>query len=168
MKKIIALILAAVMILAVVSCGKSSKEKTTADMTLPQIINKIYKIYPVKISVSTTEYDLGNAEYLKYAIGLKSVDKVSEGYASSPKMSSQAYELALVRVKDAADAEAVAREILEGADPGKWICVFAESVQVAVSGDVIMLVMSSKDEASGLIDAFKTVCGGELDLVLGK
>lgn len=83
-------------------------------------------------------------------------------------ISAEPYELALVRVKDAADAEAVAREMLEGADPGKWICVRAESVQVAVSGDLILMVMSSKEEATGLVDAFKTVCGGTLDLTLEK
>lgn len=116
----------------------------------------------------TTECDLGDADYMKYAIGLESVDKASEACTSGPMISAQAYELALVRVKDAADAEAVAREMLEGADPGKWICVRAESVQVAVSGDLILMVMSSKEEAAGLVDAFKTVCGGELDFVLEK
>ena len=112
----------------------------------------------------TTECDLGDADYMKYAIGLESVDKASEACTSGPMISAQAYELALVRVKDAADAEAVAREMLEGADPGKWICVRAESV----SGDLILMVMSSKEEAAGLVDAFKTVCGGELDFVLEK
>ena len=58
--------------------------------------------------------------------------------------------------------------MLEGADPGKWVCVRAESVQAAVSGDLILLVMSSAEEAAGLVDAFQTVCGGALDLVLKK
>ena len=211
MKKLLALMLAAVMILAIVSCGKISEEDTTKasdttkpettgseqttspeeatdpeettapeettgepeipekpDATLSELIDKIYEIHPVDVFVMTTECDLGDADYMKYAIGLESVDKASEACTSGPMISAQAYELALVRVKDAADAEAVAREMLEGADPGKWICVRAESVQVAVSGDLILMVMSSKEEAAGLVDAFKTVCGGELDFVLEK
>lgn len=211
MKKLLALMLAAVMILAIVSCGKNSEEDTTKasdttkpettgseqttspeeatdpeettapeettgepeipekpDATLPELIDKIYEIHPVDVFVMTTECDFGDADYMKYAIGLESVDKASEACTSGPMISAQAYELALVRVKDAAEAEAVAREMLEGADPGKWICVRAESVQVAVSGDLILMVMSSKEEAAGLVDAFKTVCGGELDFVLEK
>lgn len=136
--------------------------------TLPELIDRIYEIYPVKIPTMTTECDLADAEYLKYAIGLESVDKTSAVYTAGAMLSSQAYELALVRVKNAADAEAVAREILEGANPRKWICVTAESVKVAVSGDMILLVMSSEEETTGLVDAFQTVCGGKLDLILKK
>lgn len=138
------------------------------DSEIPGIIDKLYEIYPVEIFVSTMACDLSNAEFVQYQIGLKSVDKVTEAYTSGPMINAQAYEMALVRVKDAADAEAIAREILEGANPRKWICVTAESVRVAASGDLVLLVMASSEQAEGLIGAFKTVCGGELDLTLKK
>lgn len=110
MKKLLALMLAAVMILAIVSCGKNSEEDTTKasdttkpettgseqttspeettdpeettgepeipekpDATLPELIDKIYEIHPVDVFVMTTECDLGDADYMKYAIGLESV-----------------------------------------------------------------------------------------------
>lgn len=144
------------------------EKPTEPEKTLPEIIDSIYEIYPVKFKISTTECDLTDPEMLKYQIGLESVDKVLQAYTAGAMMTSQAYELALVRVKDAADAEDIAREILEGANPKKWVCVWAESVRVAVSGDMILLVMASDEATTGLVDAFKTVCGGELDLSLKK
>ena len=68
--------------------------------------------------------------------------------------------------KDAADAETVANEMQKNADPGKWICVRAEAVQIGVSGDIIVMVMTSEEEATALITAFTELCGGELDLFL--
>ena len=35
----------------------------------------------------TTKCELSDADYMKYAIGLESVDKVSEAYTSGPMMS---------------------------------------------------------------------------------
>ena len=64
-------------------------------------------------------------------------------------------------------AEAVAKEMLENSDPGKWICVRAEAVRIGVCGDTIMMVMSSAEEAGALISAFGEVCGG-LTLTLEK
>ena len=130
MKKLLALMLAAVMILAIASCGKSSEEDTTKasdttkpettaseqptspeetpaseqttapeettgetelpempDATLPELIDEIYEVHPVDIFVMTTKCELSDADYMKYAIGLESVDKVSEAYTSGPMMS---------------------------------------------------------------------------------
>ena len=57
------------------------------DATLPELIDEIYEVHPVDIFVMTTKCELSDADYMKYAIGLESVDKVSEAYTSGPMMS---------------------------------------------------------------------------------
>ena len=96
-----------------------------------------------------------------------SPQQISEFCVSGPLMAPPAYEMVVVRVKNASDAEAVAKEMLENSDPGKWICVSAEAVRIGVCGDTIMMVMSSAEEAGALISAFGEVCGG-LTLTLEK
>ena len=208
MKKILALILAAMMILAVASCGKTPEETTGGNDTTPavttpedttpeattpeattpeettegekpetpsdkldEIIDKIYEIKPIQIRVMTTKIDLSQEDYAKRNTGVDDLSRVAEAYLSEAMIGSQAYSMAMVRVKNAADAESVANEMLNGIDQRKWICVYADDLRVAVHGDVIMLVMidSVYDvPADDFVDAFRTVCGGELDLVLKK
>nr|WP_308742895.1 hypothetical protein [uncultured Anaerocolumna sp.] len=79
--------------------------------------------------------------------------------------------MVLVRLNDANDGESVAKEMLKGIDPRKWICVEADDLQVVGHDDVIMLSMVSssfKDSVTSqqLVDAFKEVCGGKLDIEL--
>lgn len=76
----------------------------------------------------------------------------------------------LVCVDESADVEALAKVMRDGIDMRKWICTGADELRVAVYGDVIMLVMMNSSFASVSVDeiteAFRTVCGGELDFVL--
>ena len=205
MKKLLALILASLMIFALASCGNtennetttgtpSKTENTTGNETtgettsseettekpeepetpasLEDIIDGIYEKCPVEIMVGTTVIDLTNAMSLKGATGIEaSADKVEEACLSEAMIGSQAYSMAIVRVKDAADAESVANEMLNGIDQRKWICVYADEIRVAVCDDVIMLIMfdSALDLNIGdFVDAFSEVCGTEADPVLEK
>lgn len=203
MKKIIALILVAVMLTALASCVKnpdnestssssstsatteSTKNEQTTETTetttannpvtppekkeLGDIISATYEKHPISIGVSTEQLDPSemDADTIRYLASVTGVDKISEFCVSGPLMAPPAYEMVVVRVKNASDAEAVAKEMLENSDPGKWICVRAEAVRIGVCGDTIMMVMSSAEEAGALISAFGEVCGG-LTLTLEK
>lgn len=203
MKKIIALILVAVMLTALASCVKnpdnestssssstsatteSTKNEQTSETTetttannpvtppekkeLADIISATYEKHPISIGVSTEQLDPSemDADTIRYLASVTGVDKISEFCVSGPLMAPPAYEMVVVRVKNASDAEAVAKEMLENSDPGKWICVRAEAVRIGVCGDTIMMVMSSAEEAGALISAFGEVCGG-LTLTLEK
>ena len=122
--------------------------------------------------LGTSPVDLSNADALKGATGIStSADKVAEAYLSEAMIGSQAYSMAVVRVKDAADAETVANEMLNGIDQSKWICVTADELRVAACGDVIMLIMfdsAFEMDIDAFVDAFGEACGAEPDLVLKK
>ena len=135
---------------------------------LSGLIEDIYEIQPTGFMVITEELSLDDPEMLKMQTGISDGSKVDKIYMSEG-MRATAYSLILVRVKDEADAEDIANEMLDGVDPNKWICVGADDIRVGVSGDIVMLVMakSSYDvTADDILDAFRTVCGGKLDLEL--
>lgn len=177
MKKILALFLAAFMAIGFAACNKAEDDNSEGgdEFTLSseEIINSIYEKNPVDLSLETSSIDITDADMLKAFTGLDSADKVKEVYVSEPMMSSQAYSLVVVRVKDKADAEEIASAVLDGINPRKWICVEADDIRVMVKGDAVVLYMVDSqlgEEISGdsIEKAFTEVAGGSLDKVIKK
>ncbi|MBU5333050.1 hypothetical protein KQI61_12665 [Anaerocolumna aminovalerica] len=149
----------------------NGNSQDTVDSELTSIIKKIYEIKDPELAVAETPVDLSDSDSVKYYTGLSDSSKLKEAVASETMIGSQAYSLVLVRLNDANDGESVAKEMLKGIDPRKWICVEADDLQVVGHDDVIMLSMVSssfKDSVTSqqLVDAFKEVCGGKLDIEL--
>ena len=130
------------------------------------IIEQIYGKFPVTdLPLGTMEVDLADPDALKMFTGLSSADKIQSAAVSESMMGAQAYSLIVVKVKDAADASAVMNEMVGGIDPRKWICVEADDLSAAVSGDVVCLMMVGSAHAdlvtsADIIDAFSAVRGG--------
>ncbi len=135
-------------------------------LTPLEAIDKIYEARPVDLgSLDSHEQALDDADMVKFNTGLTDTSKVKAIGVSAPMISSQAYSLVVVQVNDSKDTQAVASEMLSGIDPKKWVCVVAEDVQVAWSGDLIMLFMVGNDlsdvvTGDEMVAAFETVCGG--------
>ena len=152
----------------------SDKDTASAPKGTPsEIIEKIYGEKSVDLSLVTSEVDLSNGDMAKSITGLSSMDKVKAAAYSESMLGAQAYSLVVVRVKDSKDAESVANSMLSGIDPRKWICVEADDVRVAAKGDLVMLFMVDSqysDTVTGkeMVSAFKSVCGGSLDVSLKK
>ena len=113
---------------------------------------------------------MADADAVAYCTGLESGDKLSAACVSEPMMGSQAYSLVVARVKNAADAPEVARQMYDNVDTAKWICVSADTKTAAYSGDVVMLFMVGSQFAESattdtMLEAFKTVCGGNMTVV---
>lgn len=138
---------------------------------LSSIIEKIYGIKDTGLMVENTSVDLSNMDSVNYYTGLNDVSKVKEALVSEAMIGSQAYSLVLARVNDSVDAESVANEMLTGINPNKWICVSADDLQVVTHDDLIMLIMVSSSfedtvTSQQIVDAFKEICGYELDIEL--
>ena len=145
MKKAICMILALTLALSLAACGEKVPQtvNTALDGTPEQIIEKIYAAHTekeMKLPLMTMEVDLQDTDSLSYNMGLDSGDRLSAAAISEPMMG-QAYSLVVARVKDAADAPQVAKDIYEKVDPNKWICVSADAVDVLVNGNVILFYM---------------------------
>lgn len=171
MKKLTSLLLILALALSVLAgCGAKAPENTTApaagiEGTPSEIIDKIYAQHkPIELSLVTMEVDLSDPDAVSYQLGLSSADKV-EAAAMSETMLGQPYSLAVVRVKDAADAPEIAQEMFDNIDTRKWICVMADTKAAAYAGDVVIFFMVNSDfaedaSAQSIMEAFKTAAGG--------
>ena len=178
MKKIVAMMLAVVMMFGLVACGGKTTAPTTApteaaatvEGTMEELLNKVVEINPVEFMGGTMPIDLTDTSEdglwnIKYNTGLDNADNITDAAVFGPMMGSMAFSMVMVRIAEGADVKAVAEGMKTGIDPRKWICVEADDLQVVSYGDVVMLIMV--DSGSGLtsqsfVDAFAQVCGGSV------
>ena len=174
MKRKLAFIIAAVLLAVLLTaCGAGASEGAAPEGTPEEIIEAIYAEKSVGLNLMTLPIELSDADAVRYNLGLDDASAVKEAAVSEPMMGSQAYSLAVVRVNDAADAEATAKAMLEGIDQRKWICVEADSLRVMTKGDVVLLFMVDTQfadtvTADEIEAAFTKLCGADPDLVLNK
>ena len=75
----------------------------------------------------------------------------------------------MVRVKNAGEAQTVARQMKDNINPRKWICAGADQVMAAGYGDTVMFIMLDSalgKTAQSYVDAFRSLCGGQLDFTI--
>lgn len=167
MKKWIALMLVLALAVSMAACG--SKAKTPLAGTMEENALKIMEIAPVEFMGGCIPVDLTDADSVKYFTGLQSGEKLTDLAVYESMLGAQAFSLILARVADAGDAEAVAKEMTDNIDTRKWICVGADEKIVAGYSDTVMLIMLDSQlglSAQSYVDAFKSVCGGELDFTI--
>ncbi len=176
MKKIIAMLLVLAAAFALVACGApaASAPAKKVEGTMEEIATKIMEANPVEFMGGFRPVDLADTSEdglwnLSYCTGLQSAEKLSDIAVYEPMMMAQAFSLVLVRVTEGTDAKAVAQEIKDNINPAKWVCVSADDVAVAGFGDVVMLYMANSEmgiKSQDFVDAFKTVCGADLDFTI--
>ena len=139
----------------------SSNVTITNTDDMANLINQVYEgqedILPT--SLMTQVVDVSNLDVLKSYTGLTSNENIDSAVASEPLMSSQAYSFVLVKVKDGADANAVAKEMSENVDTRKWICVEAEKLYATSVDNLAILVMSSDEWATPVYNKLKEILG---------
>lgn len=171
MKRFIALTLVLVLC-ASLFAGCASK-KASLEGTPAEIIEKIYAQQPVEfapMTLSPDDPDYGSMWDWTYYTGLADGSQIAQAAVSEAMMGSIPFSLVVVRVNEGVDAKAVAEQMKSGIDTRKWICVEAGDLQVAGYGDVVMLIMVGEDlegiASQNFVDAFKTVCGADLDFTI--
>ncbi len=164
MKKIFAIVLAAVMLLSLAACGTQKVDNPNYDGTLQELITAIYEEFPLEMKVSQgIDVDIVDSNALNYYTGLSSADSIEQAVFSEPMTGSQAYSLVLIRPKEDADVDALKNEILNGVNTQKWLCVGADNLVVGNCGNVIIMVMAdsmlSETLADDIYNAFVTITG---------
>ena len=179
MKKFVAIVLALALVLSLAACGGKKTQETeaaalTVEGTMEELLNKTIEQRPVEFMGGVIPVDLTDSSEdglwaLKSYTGLDSAAQITEAAAFEPMMGSMAFSMVLVRTVEGADSKAVAESMKSGIDTRKWICVGADEKIVAGYGDTVMLIMLDSQlglKAQSYVDAFKTVCGGELDFTI--
>lgn len=127
---------------------------------LTALVEQIYSGVSIDMpKVQTQQIEVTDKNMLKSFTGLDNSENLEYAVVSEPIMSSQAYSLVLVKVKDGANPNEIAKTMNENIDEKKWICVSAEKVYSAASGNIICLVMSTEEIATAVSDSFKKIAG---------
>ena len=149
MKKYAAILAAALLLLALAACGAkapAAEEKPGDTMSLEEIFTSIQK--DVADLPDTANIELTDENFSSYLF-IEPIDG-AQALASDALINIVPHSAVLLRVPDGTDAEAVAEQIRENANPNKWICVGADKTVVSSHGQTILLVMSSADTATAL------------------
>lgn len=127
---------------------------------LTAFVDEIYagneELYP---SLMSQAIDVTDAETVTYMTGLENGDDLEYLVVSEPMMSSQAYSLVIAKVKEGANADAVAKKMSDSINMRKWVCVSAEVLYATSTEDLVFLVMSSEEMAKPVYNAFKLKVG---------
>ena len=165
MKKSIIIIVSILVVIALVVGGiflLNKEEKPVVSMAtsadLENIINTVYEKANIELPMLMTNVvDINDQDMLTSFTGLKSKDNIEQVVVSEPMMTSQAYSLVLVKVKDGGDVEGIKKEMVDNIDTRKWICVTAEKLYATNHTNLICLVMSREELAKPIYNAFKEV-----------
>lgn len=152
------------------ACGSTGNNSAAIEAepelvgTLAEIMDSVYKNADLsqdfRDSMSNFVSEEIPADSAEYLIGTADV-AYDEGLISMSMINVQAYQCILLRLPEDADIETVKQTIADHADPGKWICVEAESVIVENVGDVILFVMADTETAEALRASFLGLAQGE-------
>lgn len=167
MKKTILIVIAVIAIIAVIfsfilinSKPKTNLEPIESSEELSALVDKIYEGETIEMpGVMTQVIDISDKDFVKSATGLDSAEDLEFVVTSEPMMSSQAYSLVLVKVKDGVNPDEIAKKMNDNIDTRKWICVSAEKVYSTSSGNVVCLVMSRDELAKPIFEKFKKLAG---------
>ena len=168
---IIGLILLAVIsfIIFILVSGSGKKGSVETPKDINDIINTINKNNKdVLPELETMKVDIKNIDEVTSYTGLKTNDGIESIVVSEPLITSQAYSVAIVKVKDNADVEKIKQEMLDNIDMRRWICVSAEQLYITNSGKVIFSVMADKDTAKAVYNDFKKYVNNNIGKELEK
>lgn len=184
MKKLAALVLVAVMLMTMTACGCQKTADPTENTdgsnsapltgTMEENVTKIIQANPAEFMGGMMQVDLQDTSEeglwaLKSYTGLTTADNITDVAAYEPMTGSQAFSLVMVRVAQGADPKVVAQQMKDNIDPRKWICAMADQLMVAGYKDTVMFIMLDSGlgkTAQSYVDAFKNLCGGNLDFTI--
>lgn len=168
---IIGLILLAVIsfIIFILVSGSGNKGSVETPKDINDIIDTINKNNKnVLPELETMKVDIKNIDEVTSYTGLKTNDGIESIVVSEPLITSQAYSVAIVKVKDNADVEKIKQDMLDNIDMRRWICVSAEQLYITNSGNLIFSVMADKDIAKAVYNDFKKYVNNNIGKELEK
>lgn len=124
----------------------------TAETDLAAVLSTVTAGVEVPMSFSEllTAENFESFAFVPYAEGYRGIN-------GDAMIGSIAHSVIIVEVPEGTDAATVAADMKANANPRKWICVEAESVQTASKGNLAILVMSSQATADAIIANFNAM-----------
>ena len=162
---IIAIIAIALIVAGIVLATNANKPKSNVQITstddMQNLINTVYDGQKENLppTLNTQIVDVSNLDVLKSFTGLTSNENIDSVVVSEPMIGSQAYSFVIVKVKDGANADSIAKEMSENIDTRKWICVEAEKLYATSIDNLAVLMMGSDEWATPVYNKVKEILG---------
>ena len=133
----------------VVEPEKPAASQTDLVATVNSVISGIADL-PMSMPSELTADNFEFFTFIPYQDGYR-------GVQADSAIGSIAHSVVIVEVPEGGDPSKVAADMKANADPRKWICVEAESVQTAVNGNLVLLVMSTQANADAIVANFNAL-----------
>ena len=140
-------------------------EDTADALDIHTIIGKLYEANPVEFPADTygMDLELTDADMIKMFTGLDDASLIKEAVFSESMIGAQPYSLVIVRAADGADVEAIKTAMFNGINTRKWVCVEADQLTVASTGDLVILCMVGStliaDFDTTMVNSFADIAG---------
>ena len=174
MKKILALLLAAVMALSLAACTDKGSEggatppsgaQTNQPKSALEILEKVWSKYSTDEKFPATggsekhmkedmpgKFDVSDAEALDFELGFPKANasEIDDAASLMHMLNQNNFSCGVYHVKDSGNVEALAGKIKENILARQWLCGFPEKLVILTIGDYIVSVFG----ASELTDTF--------------
>ena len=173
MKKIIAFILMAAMLLSLTACAKQPAEEGAAAETVEiasslELLNNVWAQYADDEKFSAAggdaseenmtmdgpgKFGVEDKEMLDVMLALPASagEKIDDAASLMHMMNANTFTAGAFRVTDSANVEAVVKSLQENIQNRQWMCGFPEKVMIAVVGDYVVMVFGLTD----VVDTFQ-------------
>ena len=155
MKKVFRLLIVALLSLSLAACSEKSDN---IDLSLDEIMDRLYEGIPEEELPAMKEYIQVNADNEYWYLGTEGLE-FEEALAVEPMIGSIAHSVVLVRVKDGDDVTAIEDQIREDIDTRKWVCVGIEKDELILEhrGNTILVVIDAMGFADKIKENFENI-----------
>lgn len=162
---VIGFVLLAGIAIALTNSNKTkNNEKLQNVSDIKNMLKTIYNNLGDNIpSLDTDEISTDDTEMVKSLTGLETTDMIDSIVVSQPMMNAQALEVAVIKTRENANINNMMDEIKNNVNMNRWICVSADKLYIASSGDVIFMVMADSDWAKNIYDEFVKYMDNNID-----
>lgn len=169
MKKIISILLAAVMVLAFAACGNNSGNNggNDAAVTDPlEVLNKVWSALPEDYKFPAAggdnnnavedkpgKFDISDTDNLDYMLSFPagSVDLIDSAASISHMMNMNTFTCGAYHVKNVADAKTLAQALRDSIQSRQWMCGFPDKLVVITINEVVVAMYGDEE----LINSFR-------------
>ena len=168
MKRTLSLMLALVMAVSLMACGKKDDGKNNADAPADSLalLTKVWDSYTddEKFPAAGGDYETSvddapgafapsNADNLNFLLTVPTEDAslIDDAASLMHMMNANTFTCGAFRLKDAADADAVCAAIRDGLNSKQWMCGFPDKMVIAKVSGCIVSVYGAED----LVNTFR-------------
>lgn len=176
MKKIIAFLLAAVMVMSLAACGEQDDniggDQAYAPESAVDMLNAVWNTYAEdekfyaaggdyseenSVENAAGVYSLADRTAVDSALGLPETALVDEAASLMHGMNANTFTAAAYHATD--DAQALATALRDNIQQRQWMCGFPEKLIVAVVGDYVLSAYGLTEQMDTFIDHFSGIYG---------